>query len=153
MIKIKELLIFVFGTLGLGFLSSIFVNNNSYGEFIKPDFSPPSIAFPIAWTILYILMGVSSYIVYMEKDNIKTKEAIYLYAIQLIVNIIWPVLFFTFEFRLFAFLWLILLFVLVVVMSVKFYRIKPIAGLLQIPYILWLIFAGILNYSVYILNR
>ncbi|MBQ3417154.1 MAG: tryptophan-rich sensory protein [Ruminococcus sp.] len=116
----------------------------------KPPLSPPAWLFPVAWTILYILMGVS-YGLLKEKgllDN--TVKGVY-YA-QLAVNLIWPFLFFLLEWRLFAFIWLILLIILVIAMIAVFYKRDKAAALLQIPYLLWLVFAGYLNLAVYLLN-
>lgn len=120
----------------------------------KPIFSPPAILFPIVWTILYILMGISSYIICSNKTDQKFKNrACYIYIAQLIVNSLWTLFFFRLNMILFAFIWLLLLIILVIIMITRFYNIKPIAAYLQIPYILWLLFAAILNFSIYLLNR
>jgi tryptophan-rich sensory protein len=152
MIRLKELLMFVLGTLAVGFLGSLLGNFDTYKNLIKPSFSPPSLVFPIAWTILYILMGISAYIVYMSVNKEKRNSTLVIFYVQLLVNVIWSYIFFGLGYKLLAFIWLLILLVLVIIMSIKFYKIKHIAGLLQIPYILWLMFAGILNYSIYTLN-
>ena len=131
----------------VGFLISNFIDYNIIN---KPPLSPPSIVFPIIWTILYILMGTSYGI-------LKTKELIddetnMIYYTQLLVNVTWPIVFFVFKWRFVSILWIILLLILVVYMTIKFYRKSKIAGLLQIPYILWTIFATYLTIGVYILN-
>lgn len=131
----------------VGFPISNFIDYNIIN---KPPLSPPSIVFPIIWTILYILMGTSYGI-------LKTKELIddetnMIYYTQLLVNVTWPIVFFVFKWRFVSILWIILLLILVVYMTIKFYRKNKIAGLLQIPYILWTIFATYLTIGVYILN-
>ncbi|MCX8074290.1 MAG: tryptophan-rich sensory protein [Clostridia bacterium] len=152
MIKIKELLLFIFGTLFIGFLGSFLGDFDIYNNLTKPSFAPPSYIFPIMWTILYVLMGISAYMIY-ESGSKNTKRALNVYFIQLFINVIWSYIFFGLQLRLLALIWLILLLVTVIYMIVLFYKIKPKVALLQIPYLLWLIFAGILNYSIYILNN
>ncbi len=123
----------------------------NYAEMTKPPLSPPSWVFPVVWTILYILMGISSYLVYERKSD-DGKRAFTFYAIQLALNFMWPVFFFGFEAYLFSFIWLVLLWIFQLATLISFYRINKTAGLLQIPYLLWLTFAGYLNLSVYLLN-
>ena len=125
--------------------------SESYEQLKQPSFAPPSILFPIVWTVLYILMGISYGIInYKSLNDQKTKT---IYYAQLIVNLIWPILFFTLEARLLAFLWILILDILIITMIVSFYKKDKTSGLLQIPYLLWCIFATILNYSVYMLNK
>jgi tryptophan-rich sensory protein len=150
--KIKLILISIAIPLLFGVLGSLLGDPASgYVALNNPSFAPPSFVFPIAWTTLYILMGISSYIIYIT-DNKNKKNAIILYIIQLIVNSLWTYFFFKLKLLLFSFYWIILMIILVAIMLYKFYKIKPIAAYLQIPYILWLIFASILNYSIYLLN-
>ena len=119
----------------------------------KPSFSPPGFLFPIVWTILYILMGISSYLVCVNKTDKKfVDRACIIYVLQLIVNVLWTPIFFRFKLYFVAFLWILLLIALVVFMIIKFYKIKHLSGLLQVPYLLWLIFASILNFSIFMLN-
>lgn len=151
-INIKKLLFYIFIPLFLGsIVGFLTASSNNYNEFIKPSFSPPAIVFPIVWTILYTLMGISSYII-SESYNYQKKEALFLYILQLIVNLLWSFLFFSFKLYFFSFLWILLLIVLVVFMIRKFYNISKVSGILQIPYLVWLLFASILNLSIYILN-
>lgn len=124
-------------------------NNEIYSSIIKPPFAPPPILFPIVWTILYILMGISSYIISNNSNNYK---ALQVYYIQLVVNLLWPLFFFRLNLFLFSSLWILLLLVLVIYMFYLFFKINKTAALLQLPYIVWLIFASILNFSIYILN-
>lgn len=117
----------------------------------KPWFAPPAILFPIVWSILYILMGISSYLVYKSNSEYK-KTALIIYAIQLILNALWSIIFFRFENFLLAFIWLVILTGVVILMMYYFYKSDKRAFYLQIPYLFWLIFATILNYSIYTLN-
>lgn len=135
----------------IGTLSSLFSGNMSYSMFNKPSFSPPSILFPIVWTILYILMGISSYIIY-SSDSPNKRKAITIYAIQLFFNFFWSILFFGFSQYLLAFIWLLILIILIIIMIYQFYTIDPLAAYLQIPYLLWCLFAAYLNFMIYKLN-
>lgn len=141
----KELIISILIPVGLGTIIGL-ITQSSYGNMIMPSFAPPAILFPIVWTILYTLMGISSYIVKENGGNLG------IYYLQLIVNLIWPIIFFSFKWYLFAFIWLILLIILVIIMIKRFYDTNKLSGLIQIPYLLWLIFASILNFSIYTLN-
>lgn len=152
-VNIKKLAIniaipLVLGAL-VGWLSG---SSGGYDSFIKPAFAPPGILFPIVWSILYILMGISSYIV-GETNGINKDKALNTYYIQLAINLIWSFLFFTFKLYLFSFIWILLLIAAVILMIKKFYDISKVSGLIQIPYLLWLVFASILNFAIYILNR
>lgn len=122
-----------------------------YNSLQKPFLAPPSIVFPIVWTILYILMGISYGI--LKSKGLTDKKIDLIYYVQLGVNAIWSIIFFLLKWRLFAFLWIIILSVLVIVMTIKFYKKDKTAGLLQIPYLLWVLFASYLNFAIYILNK
>ena len=130
-----------------GFILSKFLDYNSLQ---KPPFAPPAILFPIVWTILYVLMGVSYGI--LDEKNLVDKEINLIYYFQLAVNALWAIFFFVLKWRLFAFFWIVLLVVSVILMTIKFYNKNKVAGLLQIPYALWTIFATYLNLGIYILN-
>ncbi|MBE5767645.1 MAG: tryptophan-rich sensory protein [Clostridiales bacterium] len=119
----------------------------------KPPLSPPGWLFPVVWTILYILMGVASYLV-LTSGAARTdiSRAILFYALQLALNFFWPILFFSFSAYLFAFIWLIALWILILIALILFYRISMAAGGLMIPYLLWVTFAGYLNLGIYLLN-
>ncbi len=123
-----------------------------FDTIIKPSFNPPAILFPIVWFILYTLMGVSSYIIYTSKSD-KKDTALKVYIIQLIINALWPLFFFNLKWYLFSFLWIIIMLVFVIIMSIRFYKINKTAAYLQIPYIIWLIFAGVLNFNIFLLNK
>lgn len=147
-IYLKSILIPVIVGGVVGFLISGSMN---YDSLQKPFLAPPALTFPIVWTILYILMGIS-YEILKEKELIDNKVSA-IYYIQLAVNAIWPIIFFILKWRFVAFLWIILLAVLVIWMSIKFYSKNKLAGLLQIPYIIWTLFATYLNLGIYLLNR
>ena len=122
-----------------------------YNELQKPALSPPSILFPIIWAILYILMGISYGI--LDSNNLIDAEINKIYYFQLFINALWPIFFFVFKWRLLAFICIILLAVAVLSMIIKFYSKNKLSGLLQIPYLLWTLFATYLNLSIYLLNR
>ncbi|MBP0979632.1 MAG: tryptophan-rich sensory protein [Oscillospiraceae bacterium] len=152
--KIKPLITNLAISLGVGIASALITKNSMelYENINKPALSPPSVTFPIVWTILFILMGISSYLVYISKSTDK-KDALKIYAFQLFANFVWPILFFNNQLYLFSFIWLIVLLLLVLTMIIAFFKISKPAGLLQVPYILWITFASYLNIMVYILNR
>lgn len=152
-IQWKPLLLSIFFPLFIGFLSSKLISNNVelYNTLILPPFSPPAFLFPIVWTILYILMGISSYLIFTSDHPMKN-TALVLYGIQLFLNFIWTPIFFGLQMYGLAFLILVLLFLVVLLMTKKFYTISPIAAFLLIPYILWLVIAGYLNLTILLLN-
>lgn len=119
----------------------------------QPPLSPPGWLFPIVWTILYILMGTAYYLINHTGENRKiVEEANTIYALQLLANFIWPILFFGFGWYFFAFVWLIILWVLILVTMLMFSRISKKAAVLLIPYLLWVTFAGYLNLGIWWLN-
>ena len=134
-----------------GLVGLLISNSIDYNSLQKPFLAPPSILFPIMWTILYILMGVSYGM--LQSKMLVDSEINLIYYIQLFVNAFWSIFFFVFKWRLFSFIWILLLDVLVIVMIVKFYKKHKVAGLIQIPYLLWSLFATYLNLSIYLLNR
>lgn len=122
-----------------------------YNTLIKPPLSPPSWLFPVAWSVLYVLMGISHGI--LKSKGLTTHDTETVYYVQLGVNLLWPVIFFIPEWRLFALVWIVALDILIIIMAVRFYRRDRAAGFLQIPYILWVLFATYLNLGIYLLNR
>lgn len=145
------LIISILIPLVVGSLSALFSNSSAYSTLNKPSFSPPSLLFPIVWTILYILMGVSSYIIYMSDDPGR-KRALKTYVVQLVFNFFWSIIFFGLSQYRFAFLWLLALILLIIIMIRQFYRISPVSAYLQIPYLLWCIFAAFLNFMIVQMN-
>ena len=122
-----------------------------YNNLQKPFLAPPSIVFPIVWTILYILMGISYGI--LESKSQADSSIKLIYYSQLFVNALWSILFFYLKWRFFAFLWLVFLIALILIMIKTFYNKNKVSGLIQIPYLLWTLFADYLNLSIYLLNR
>ena len=148
----SSLIIAILIPLAVGSFSALISGNMAlYSTINKPAFSPPSIVFPIVWTILYVLMGISSYIIYSSDSADKTR-ALKIYALQLFFNFCWSILFFRYNLYLLSFLWLVILIVLICIMIKEFYKINPAAAYLQIPYLLWCIFAAFLNFSIYTMN-
>ena len=148
----SALIIFILIPLAAGSLSALLSGNSAaYLALNKPPLSPPSFLFPIVWTILYILMGISSYIIY-ESETPEKNKALRLYFIQLVFNFLWSIFFFGFSMYLFAFLWLLVLIILIALMIYHFHKISPVAAYLQIPYLIWCLFAAYLNFMIYQLN-
>lgn len=153
-IKWKELIISIAISVGVGALSGFLTRNSMslFQQLIKPPLSPPGWIFPIVWTILFTLMGISAYIIY-QSDSKEKEEALRIYALQLMVNFFWSLVFFNWQAYLLAFIILIILWLLIFLMIRKFSEINPCAGKLQIPYLLWVTFAGYLNLGIYLLNK
>ena len=143
--------------LGVGILSAILTkdNMNLYAEVKTPPLSPPAILFPIVWTALYALMGVSSALVYLNlpKDGKSGRAGLFFYALSLFFNFFWSIFFFNMRAYLFAFFWLLVLLALIVLTVVKYRRVSQVAAYLQIPYAVWVAFAGYLNIGIWILNK
>lgn len=141
--------------LAVGALSAWITKNSMdiYSTINRPFLSPPSYLFPIVWSVLFILMGISSAIIYLSDAKPDDKRsALSIYAVNLAVNFFWSIIFFNMRKYLFSFIWLILLAVTIIAMIGKFKKISKAAAYLQIPYLLWVIFAGYLNIMIYILN-
>lgn len=156
--KIKPYVISILIALGIGALSSIITKNNMslvYEQINKPPLAPPMLLFPIVWGILFVLMGIGSAQIYLgrEADSEKASSALQIYGIQLIVNFFWSIIFFNMQAFLFAFIWIMVLWALIIMMTVQFKKISKTAAYLQLPYILWTTFAAYLTLMIYILNR
>ena len=151
--KIKPYVISILIALAIGGLSALLTKNNMevYSTITRPPLAPPSSIFPIVWSILFILMGISSAIVW-KRNNEVTKKALTIYTIQLTVNFFWSIIFFNLQNYLFAFLWILILWLLIIYMIVEFYKINKTAAYLQIPYLLWVTFATYLTFMIWILN-
>lgn len=152
-IRWKELLIslaLVYGVAGLSALLTM-GSMETYGSLERPPLSPPGFVFPLVWAVLFTLMGVSAYLVYHKLED-KSRFPYWIYGAQLFFNFIWPLLFFNLGAYLPALVWLVVLWLLILAMILAFYRISRPAGLLQIPYLAWVAFAGYLNAGVWLLN-
>ena len=130
----------------IGFLIS---GSMDYQDLVQPPFAPPSIVFPIAWTILYLLIGIAYFLFRKTSDDLKTRV---IYYIQLFLNALWSIIFFVWKMRLFSIIWIIILLLLIIVLTYQFYQYKKISAYLLIPYLIWLIYATYINIGVYILN-
>ncbi|MBW2984102.1 tryptophan-rich sensory protein [Candidatus Woesearchaeota archaeon] len=122
-----------------------------YVDLVKPSFNPPSWVFGPVWTILFLLMGIAFYLVWVEKSKNK-KTAFLAFGVQLFLNALWSVLFFGLQKPLFAFIEIIFLWTVILITIIYFYRINKVSSYLLIPYLLWVSFAAVLNFFLYILN-
>lgn len=158
-INIRQLLrlaLFIAIPLAVGGLAGLLTQNSRefYAALQKPFLSPPGFLFPVIWTVLYILIGIASYLIYKKGiENDYVRDALKFYAISLLLSFIWPLVFFRFEMLLTAFWVLLLLWLFAGIAVAKFYRICHVAGLLMLPYWLWITFAGYLNLAIWLLNR
>jgi len=124
-----------------------------YATLQKPSFSPPNWIFAPVWTILFTLMGISLYLVWRKgRGNKNVRNALLIFAVQLVLNVLWSVLFFGLQSPLYAFVEIIVLWAAILFTILKFFKVSKNAALLLIPYILWVSFAAYLNYSIWILT-
>ena len=151
-IQWKKLICCVAIPLAVGGLSALFTSGSmeTFHAVRKPPLSPPGWLFPVVWSILYILMGIASYLIFTSQKSHYT--ALMVYGIQLAFNFFWSIFFFNLELYLFAFIWLILLWLLILATVILFWKISKLAGYLMLPYLLWVAFAGYLNFGIYLLN-
>lgn len=151
-IQWKKLIICLIIPLAVGGLSAL-LSRGGMEEFealAKPPLSPPGWLFPVVWTVLYLLMGLASYIVLTSGKS--SGLAIIAYGAQLFFNFFWSIIFFGREMYLFAFVWLVILWLLILTTTILFYKNTKVAGYLMIPYLIWVAFAGYLNLAIYLLN-
>lgn len=154
-IKWKPLIISLAIPLAVGGVSALLTKGSmkKFEAINQPPMSPPGWLFPIVWSILFVLMGIASYIIFTSQaSGEKIQKALTIYGIQLVVNFFWSIIFFNMQAFLFAFIWLLLLWVLIIATMVLFYRIRRSAMYLLIPYFLWVTFAMYLNFGVFRLN-
>jgi benzodiazapine receptor len=150
----KMLVLFILICQLAGIVGSVFTTPaipTWYAGISKPDFTPPNWLFAPAWTTLFLLMGVALYLIW-EKGFKKNRIAVYVFAAQLILNIIWSLLFFGLQNPFFAFVEIIILWIAILATIILFCRVRKEAGIILIPYIAWVSFAALLNYSVWMLN-
>ena len=153
--KWKILLLCVGLPLAVGGLAGFLTRDSMklFENLNQPPLSPPGWLFPVVWTVLYGLMGLASYLVLRSgAETPQIRRALGVYLLQLGFNFLWSILFFNLEWYLAAFFWLLALWALIFVTMVLFYKIRPLAGDLLLPYLLWVTFAGYLNYGIYLLN-
>lgn len=154
--KKPRYLLWILAVEAVGLLSGLLSREGTavYAQMVnQPSFAPPGALFPVVWTILYALMGIGAARVAAEPDSILRSRALNVFVIQLTVNFFWSLIFFNAQAFGAAFVWLLLLWLLVIGMILLFWRIDRLALVLQIPYLLWVTFAGALNYAVWQLNR
>lgn len=147
------LLLSIFLSLGVGIITSLLTMNSMdvYETLAKPPLAPPGWVFPIVWTILYTLMGISAYLIYISQSPDKF-SALTTYALQLFLTFVWSIVFFNMNQYLLAFFILILLWISILFMIRSFSKINTVAARLQIPYLIWVTFAGYLNLAIAILS-
>lgn len=133
-----------------------FLTSGDVKEFMatasQPFFAPPGWLFPVVWTILYALMGFAAYVIENTASPRKSK-ALIIYYIQLFFNFVWSFIFFSSGNYLFAFIWIIALWLLIIATILEFKMIKNRAAYILIPYLIWVTFAAVLNFSIYLLNK
>lgn len=154
--NIKKLLLCIAFPLGFWLLSDIYMSDAQcvYDSLIRSSLAPPLWIFNVVWPICYILAGIASYYVWIEKcDAAQKGRAIWMYIIQLIISFFWGLIFFDLQYRGLALIWILLLLFLVVLTAVSFYDIRRISGWLMLPYVAWLAFVLYLNYTFWMLNR
>jgi tryptophan-rich sensory protein len=155
--KIKDFFVSVLVPLAVGGVSALVTMGSMdvYSTLNSPPFAPPSLLFPIVWTLLYFLMGVSAYLIKYSKNGTEKEKstALFTYGLSLFFNFFWSIVFFRFRWFLFAFIWLLVLWFLILKTILDYVRIRPSAAYLQIPYLVWVSFAGYLNLAFWYLNR
>lgn len=149
----KTLLLHLLLSLGTGGLAALCTMHAmpQYTQLRHPPLAPPGIVFPIVWSLLFLLMGISAFLIHTSESALR-RTALTLYGVQLAVNFVWPLLFFLTRLFLLSALWLLLLWGLVVAMLLCFARVRPTAAWLQLPYLVWITFAGYLNFGIWLLN-
>lgn len=147
--KIKNIISIFIPLIGGIVISLIISKSIDYNNLTKPPLSPPSYIFTVAWTIIYLLLGISYYLVLKTDSNYEDKG---LYYKSLIINYLWSIIFFVFKWRFISIAWILLLDITVIKLIKSFKKYNTLSAYLQIPYLLWLIFATYLNIGIYILN-
>lgn len=147
--KVKNLF-YLFFPIIVGSIVGLITNNFiDYNNLNQPPLSPPSITFPIVWSILYLLIGLAYY--FYRRNNADEKTD-FIYYLQLVINYFWSIFFFVFKWRFFSIIWLILLVITIIILMIKYYKESKVSFYLFIPYLVWCLFATYLNIGVYILN-
>lgn len=144
-------LFYLFFPLVIGIIIGLITSYSmEYNNLIKPPLSPPNWLFPVVWTIIYLLMGVSYFIIKRTNNSNKTIDTVY--YLQLFVNALWSIIFFVFKLRLFAIIWIIILDILVIYMIYLFYKKIKLSAYLNFLYLAWILFATYLTIGIYLLN-
>ena len=153
---LKKFLPYIFSvalSLGIGGFSAFLTKNSMpiYSAINRPKLSPPPELFPIVWSVLFVLMGIAAALIWCSNGS-QLNSALLFYGTQLVFNFCWSLIFFNFREYFAAFIWLIVLLVLIIITTIKFFKINKFAGWLMIPYITWVSFAGYLNFMIWVLN-
>lgn len=149
--KIIRSLFYLFLPLAIGGLVAFLIRNSiDYTNLVQPPLAPPKILFPIAWTIIYLLMGISYFLLKRKNDTSTGDE--FFYYLQLAVNAFWSLIFFLWKMRFLAIIWIILLDILVIILIFRFYSKNKVSAYLLLPYLLWILFATYLTIGIYLLN-
>ena len=153
MIKLKPLVVSLFISLGVGGLSALLTRGSMerYGMLKQPPLSPPGWVFPVVWTVLFALMGIAAYLVWMAGGP-ERQGALTLYGTQLVFNFFWTLIFFNLGNYALAFFWLVILWALILLCTLRFFKVDSRAGWMMVPYLVWVTFAGYLNAGVWLLN-
>ena len=136
----------------LGFIFGLISRPSSFSGVAQPVFVPPSWVFIVVWIVLYTILGISFYLILRSKDSRDRKWSIGLYFVNLVFNYLWVVWFFNLKLFLFSYIWLIVLIGITIVMIYFFYRVNKWAGIINVPYLVWIVFASIINIFVFYLN-
>ncbi len=146
----KALIISLALSLGTGVVSSLLSGGGMqmYQNMYQPPLAPPGWLFPIVWTILYVLMGIAAYLIYEEPVSGDRRLALLLYGVQLFFNGVWSLIFFGAQAYFLAFAWLVLLWFFIYLTAKQFLQLNKTAGILMMPYLLWVTFAGYLNLAI-----
>ena len=151
--KIGKIILAIIIPLAVGGLSALITMNQMelFETVAKPPLAPPRWLFPVAWTILYILMGIASYLLYIA-DTEEGREALVLYGVQLFFNFFWSIIFFNLEAYCFALIWLFIMWIIILLLLIKSKKVDERAFWLLLPYFIWTTFAFYLNFGIAILN-
>jgi len=155
--RTKTYIVSIAIALAVGLFSALLTRDSMdlYGQLVMPPLAPPAVLFPIVWTILYVLMGVSAAMIWQQRedDPAAASSGLSAYALSLGFNFLWSILFFNCRWFLFSFFWLLGLLGLILLTIRAYHAVSPTAAYLQIPYALWVAFAGYLNFAIWYLNR
>lgn len=141
---------------GIGYIAGVFTRGSAiyYKALNKPDFAPPSWVFGVVWPVLYFLMALAAYIIWVQgKKGKPVGKALTLYIVQLLLNFAWPFIFFKLNLYGIAFIEIVLLLIAVLLTTKEFFKHSKLASILMLPYIAWLVYAGVLNYYIWLLNE
>ena len=151
--KAKPYVLSILLALTVGGLSALATANNMniYDKITMPPLSPPGWLFPVVWTILFILMGISAALIFVS-DSAQKESALFVYVVSLVLNFTWSILFFNMQAFILSFIVLVGLWVSIIITIVKYFTIDKTAAWLQLPYLIWVTFAGYLNAAIVLLN-